>query len=79
MTMGDHAASKKKNDRKYILLGSQCDWSITRAIQKIRRQRSCRAQKVYKKSNLTHDKIQNNVFYQQMMFQLIWLSSLHYI
>mgnify|MGYP003692214881 CR=1 FL=1 len=51
----------------------------TRVIQKIRRQRCCRAQNVFKKSNLTHGKIQNHIFYQQVMFQLIWLSSLHYI
>ena len=47
--------------------------------QKIRRQHCCRAKKVSKKSNLTEGKIQNHIFYQQVMFQLIWLSSLHYI
>ena len=29
--------------------------------------------------NLTHGKIQNHKFYQQLMFQLIWLSRLYYI
>ena len=51
----------------------------TRVIQKIRRQRCCQAQKVLKKSNLTHGKIQNHIFYQQLIFRLIWLSSLDYI
>ena len=50
-----------------------------RVIQKIRRQRCCQAQKVFKKSNLTHGKIQNHIFYQQLIFRLIWLSSLDYI
>ena len=33
----------------------------------------------FKKSNLTHGKIQNHIFYQRVMFQLIWFSSLRNI
>ena len=51
----------------------------TRVIQKIRTQRCFRAQNVFKKSNLTHGKIQNHIFHQHVMLQLIWLNSLHYI
>ena len=51
--------------------------TCTRVIQKIRRQRCFWVHKVFINSNLTHGKIQNHMFYQQVMFQLIWFSSLH--
>ena len=76
------AKQNQINFLKSIIIFSSmefCEFSSTRVIQKIRRQRCCQVQKVFKKSNLTHGKIPNNIFYQQVMFQLIWLSSLHYM
>ena len=53
--------------------------NVQGSLKKIRRQRCPRTQDVFKRSNVTHGKTENNFFFQEVIFPLIWVNSLHYI